>query len=194
LFKLKQNIEKLSDKRLLQHYKDTHDTVYLGELYKRYMPLVYGSCLKYLKNRANAQDAVMKIFEELLEKTLNYAVQNFKSWLYILTKNYCLMHLRRESKHKTISFEDNFMELADDFHLDKVMEDELRVKALEDCIKALSAEQHASVTKFYIENLSYVEICEIMSYDISKVKSYIQNGKRNLKLCLERKGIKSAAF
>lgn len=191
MLRLKKNIQKLTDNELLQHYTNTLNTVYLGELYNRYMPLVYGCCLKYLKNSENAQDAVMQIFEELLQKALQHTIQNFKSWLYVLSKNYCLMQLRSTAKNKTISFEDNFMEFADDFHLDKVMEDERRANALNDCIKALPNEQNISVTKFYIENLSYIEICEMLGYDIKKVKSYIQNGKRNLKLCLERKGVNS---
>ena len=192
LSQLKQNTAKLSDNELLQYYKDTQDIAYIGELYNRYMPLVYGNCLKYLKNSASAQDAVMQIFEELVVKTLQHSIQNFKSWLYILSKNYCLMQLRGSSKNKTVSFEDNFMDFTDDFHLDSVLEDENRVKILEECIKVLPQEQRISVTKFYLEDLSYVEICETMDYNLGKVKSYIQNGKRNLKLCLERKGVKSA--
>lgn len=166
--------------------------VYMGELYNRYMPLVYGVCLKYLKNSTNAQDAVMHIFEELLTKILNHSVQNFKSWLYVLAKNHCLMQLRSTTKNKEVSIDGEFMEFADEFHLDKVMEDEFKAKALEDCISKLTNEQKVSITQFYIENLSYIEICEATGYNTNNVKSYIQNGKRNLKLCLERKGIKSA--
>ena len=189
MFRIKRNINQLSDNELLNKYKNSKDIEYLGELYNRYMSLVYGSCLKYFKNSNNAQDAVMQIFEELVDKTLNHTIQNFKSWLFVLTKNHCLMQLRKDGKTKTINFEDSFMEFEEELHLDKVMEDESRFKALEDCIQALPTEQRVGIIKFYMENLSYIEICEVTGYDSKKVKSYIQNGKRNLKLCLDRKGI-----
>lgn len=189
MFRQKENKGTLTDEELLQVYKDTHDSAYLGELYNRYMPLVYGCCLKYLKNSENAQDAVMHLFEDLLKKTLAHPILNFKPWLYTLTKNYCLMQLRSSSKTKTVNFDDTFMEFKDDFHLDSILEDEQKLSSLEDCIQHLPADQRKGIVYFFMKERSYKEICETTRWDMNQVKSYIQNGKRNLKLCLERKGI-----
>lgn len=190
MFRRKDNKKGLSDEDLLQLYKDTHDNEYLGGLYSRYMPFVYGCCLK---NSENARDAVMFLFEDLLKKTLVHTIDDFKARLYTLTRNHCLMQLRSTSKNKSASFNDTFMEFTDDLHLDSILEDERKIHAQEDCVEKLPEEQRKGMVHFYLEERSYKEICQEICEEtlsvISKVKSYIQNGKHTLKLCLERKGM-----
>ncbi len=181
----------LPDELLLSKYLDTGELSYLGTLYSRYMDLVYGVCLKYLNDRSGSQDAVMEIFEKLVTELTKREVISFKSWLYVVTRNHCLMAIRagKVDVRNTRSLDDVaevFMENDSELHPlddDKWNND----KALEDCISKLKREQKESVRLFYYENLCYRDIAEKMNLDEKKVKSYLQNAKRNLKICLEGK-------
>lgn len=158
----------------------------LGALYQDYMHLVFGLCLKYLKNKVEAQDAVIEIFEELVIKLKKHEVDNFKSWLYVLAKNHCLMKLR---KQKTRGHEeeigDVFMESTSFAHHEEETPLEDNLDKLKSCIEKLKDEQRQCVDLFFLQQKCYKEIEELLAIDIKKVKSYIQNGKRNLKICME---------
>ncbi len=175
-----------TDQELIDSYRTSGDLEVLGTLYSRYMALVYGVCYKYLKDEEQSKDAVMQIFEELVQKLRIHAVQNFKSWLHVTTKNHCLMILRKESKNQTISIEDNIMEIGDFMH--PILEDskETQLTIMEQCLKTLTEEQKRSVELFYLQEKCYKEVAEITGYELVKVKSYIQNGKRNLKICIDK--------
>ena len=183
--------ENITDEELLKRYCDSGDLVYFVEAYKRYMPLMYGVALKYLKRPEDAQDAVMQLFEELIVKVKAVEIQSFKAWLYTCIRNNCLMEIRKKSKNLSISLDDSFMEFCDDFHLTITGEDEERERALQECIEALPEKQRISVNHFFLDELSYKEVEERTGFSLKMVKSFIQNGKRNLKMCLERKGIRS---
>jgi RNA polymerase sigma-70 factor, ECF subfamily len=179
------------DEVLLRKFTSTGDLEVLGELYSGYMHLVYGVCLKYLKNRDEAKDAVMQIFEKLITEIPKQKIENFRSWLHVVTKNYCLMQLRSEKsndeKYKDwINNTSVFMESTPVLHpIDETDSD--REKDLSDCIEKLKAEQKECIQQFYYENRCYSEIAKNMGFDEKKVKSHLQNAKRNLKLCLEEK-------
>ncbi|MCL2098358.1 MAG: sigma-70 family RNA polymerase sigma factor [Bacteroidales bacterium] len=175
-----------SDEELLADYKKSLNVSVLGVLYERYMALVYGLSLKYLKDEEAAKDTVMQIFEELVEKLPSQEVRNFKSWLYVVAKNHCLMQLRKKNQTQRVVFDERFMDFEDDFHLQKAMDDERLQQRLENCIEQLPLHQRAAIRQFYLEELSYKEISVQTQDDIKKVKSFIQNGKRNLKICLEK--------
>lgn len=159
------------------------------ELYGRYMPLVYGVSLKYLKNVPDAEDMVMKLYEELREKLLQYSIGLFRSYLYTCVRNACLMEIRRRSKNISVELDEKFMEFCDDFDLEEVKEREGRAEALKACLEALPEKQQKCVQHFFMEERSYKEIVEASGYTLKMVKSFIQNGKRNLRLCLKQKGI-----
>ena len=178
----------LTDEELLSLYKKNTDQQTLATLYLRYTDLVYGVCLKYLKDAESAKDAVMNIYQELLTKLLTNEVQNFKSWLYVLAKNHCLMQLRKEKKMITVEFTPTVMQSENFEHLDSVLEKENEFKKLEFCIEHLPAEQKQSVQLFYLENKCYNEIAAQTGYEWNKVRSLIQNGRRNLKICMEKNG------
>ena len=183
--------EHRTDEELLRKYCAKGELVYLVEVYKRYMSLVYGVALKYLKRPEDAQDAVMQLFEELIVKVKGSDIKTFKPWLYTCVRNYCLMELRKRTRNLSVSLDDSFMEFCDDFHLTIAGENEEREKALQDCIEALPEKQRISVNYFFLQELSYKEVEERTGFSLKNVKSFIQNGKRNLKLCLEHKGITS---
>lgn len=179
-----------SDKELLVAYKETGDMNLLSTLYQRYMDLVFGVCLKYFKDPERCKDAVMDIFNELHSKLRVHEVENFKGWLHVLTRNYCLMQLRSPRNMKTTEFSGNFMYSEQNTHLNgEALEKEENFKKLEQCIDTLAEEQKRSVMLFYLQNKCYNEIAEITGYDWNKVRSYIQNGKRNLKICMEEKQV-----
>lgn len=171
---------------LLAEYYQSGDLSLLGDLYEPYMHLVYGLCLKYLKDQAKSEDAVMQIFESLIKKLRIHRVDNFKSWLYSVARNHCLMQLRASGKDP-VFLDDNFMEFSEIQHQDKdedLREDQLRL--MEKCIGELNPEQQQAVRLFYLDEKCYKDIVEITGFDLKKVKSYIQNGRRNLKICMER--------
>jgi len=179
-------IKDQDDAVLIARYKHTGSLEVLGVLYNRYMHLVYGVCLNYFKEEEASKDAVMQIFEELVLKLKIHEVQNFKSWLHVLTRNHCLMAIRKNAKHDTISIEDAFVENTEFVHLDIEDAKEKQLTVMEKCMDTLSEEQKISVNLFYLQEKCYKEVAEITGYEILKVKSYIQNGKRNLKICMEK--------
>ncbi|PJJ80217.1 RNA polymerase sigma factor [Mucilaginibacter auburnensis] len=173
------------DDELLQRYRKSDDLTVLGTLYQKYMQLVYGVCLKYLKDEELSKDAVMGIFEELITKVKQHDIKQFRSWLYVLARNYCLMQLRSGKKMETIGLDD-FMEFNPVLHPDDENREQA-LTALEKCMDKLIPAQQRSVDLFYLKQKCYKEIAELTGFTLNEVKSYIQNGKRNLKICLEKK-------
>ena len=176
-----------SDTELVSAYRQSGDLKVLGQLYQRYMELVYGVCLKYLKESELAQDAVMQIFEELVSKLKKHEVENFRGWLHQVAKNHCLMQLRTPKNLKTVAIPPLLMQNEEDVHLNGVMEKEENFQKLENCIASLSDEQRTMIKLFYLEGKCYNEIVEITGLAWNHVRSSIQNGRRNLKLCMEKK-------
>ena len=182
------HVREMTDTQLIGHYKSSGDLALLGELYTRYMPLVFGVCLKYLKNREESRDAVMQIFEKLVQSLKNHSVEHFKSWLYVTARNHCLMQLRSQKGKNFIEISPVFMESDYVLHHEDVSEKETDLSKMEICIEKLVSEQKACVQLFYLQQKCYKEITSLTGYDLNNVKSYIQNGKRNLKLCMENNG------
>lgn len=175
-----------SDTELIAQYKATADSHWLGLLYTRYTALVYGVCLKYLKDRDDAKDAVMQLYEKLSEVLKTHEVQHFKSWLYVTARNQCLMQLRSQKGKFTEEISDSLMETASEMHLEEGVALESNLGKLEQCIEKLNPEQKICVRLFFLEEKCYKEIVQLTGYDLNKVKSFIQNGKRNLKICMEQ--------
>lgn len=184
--KKRAEITQLSNDELFDLYKREEQTIYFGELYRRYIPMVYGVCLKYLANEADAQDAVMDLYEDLNQRMLKYAITSFHSWLYTVTKNHCLLKIRKEKQVHFVDLNEAIMENGDFFTLSDREQSAEQASALSYCLTELSSEQRTSIDFFYYENKSYADIVTITGYSLEKVKSYIQNGKRNLKNCINR--------
>ncbi len=189
LFRSRKTYQSLSDEELVQVYKDKSSSVVIGEIYTRYGHLVMGTSMKYLKNKADAEDLTMQVFEQLPNKLVSHNIQRFKSWLYMVTKNECLMLLRKKGRLTTEITKE--LESSDELHLKE--EKEVQLNLLEEAITTLKDEQRRCIELFYLEQKSYQEIVSELKMDVNKVKSAIQNGKRNLKLNLEtRNEFKSA--
>ena len=158
----------------------------LGELYGRYMELVYGVCLKYFKEPEASKDAVMQVFEELVSKLRKHNVENFRAWLHQVAKNYCLMQLRTPKNLKTVEFNGELMQNSETLHLNAVLEKEENFKRMEDCLDQLAGEQQQAIRLFYLDGKCYNEIVDITGIEWNQVRSFIQNGRRNLKNCMEK--------
>lgn len=195
MIRILKNIEvndNTDDQKLISSYLKNKDLDLLGVLYQNYMHLVYGVCLKYLKDREESKDAVMQIFEKLIIEIDKHEVLNFKSWLYVLTKNFCLMELRKkdatQKKIKQFS-EEKIMESTVELHpIDETDDIDLNM-ALKKCIERLKNEQRDCIELFYFKEKCYKEISECLNLPVNKVKSFIQNGKRNLKICIEKENV-----
>jgi RNA polymerase sigma-70 factor (ECF subfamily) len=183
----------LPDNELIHYYRSSGSTEPVGYLFTRYSHLVYGVCLKYLKNESDAQDAVMDIFEKLMEDLKNHEVKNFKSWLYSVSKNFCLMELRkvkpvsRVNDHSLEKFSEEFMDSELVLHLDNKYQTDDKIEKVQQAIKQLNHEQKWCIELLYLHQKSYKEVSDITGYSMKQVKSYIQNGKRNLKNILMTK-------
>ncbi len=172
-----------SDEDLIALFKKEGSTQVIGLLYERYGHLVMGTCMKYMKNQMDAEDLVMKIFEEIGQKLMRFEVQHFKSWLYQITRNECLMVLRKKTNDLPASLLEQITDNVEENHL--INEKEMQLVLMEGKLNELKEEQRICLELFYLKDKSYTEISEELSMDIKQVKSAIQNGKRNLKLKLE---------
>lgn len=181
-------LKQLPDQELLAEYKKTEEQFYLGELYTRYTHMVYGVCVKYLEDNELAKDAVMNIYTELIAKVLKHDIDNFTGWLYMLSKNHCLMQLRKQKQAIKVEFNINLMQNTEFEHLDAVLEKEKDFKLLEKCMEQLNLEQHKVITMFYLQQKCYNDIADITGIEWNKVRSLIQNGRRNLKNCMQQNG------
>ncbi len=186
------DLQSLADDALLDAYVREGSVRHLGVLYERYMPMVYGVCLKVLKDPEQARDSVMNIYVELTRKAREHRVESFRGWLYVLSRNHCLMALRKNRRHPTDAV------APEDMHRYDAIEDAFQVeiaepnKPLEKCLEELNAIQKQCVRLFYYENHSYKSIAEQLQQELGTVRSHIQNGRRNLKICLEKAGINSS--
>lgn len=182
-----------SDKDLIDKYQKENNLEIVGELFKRHKHIVYGICLKYLNNKSAADDALMDVFEELIKTLQKAEIRQFKPWLGTVTRNYLHRQFKIDRKHKLTPFDEviekngvRIMELAEDKTLiNEKKEIELKEKALRKAIDSLKGEQADCIRQFFLEKRSYAEICESTGFSFKEVKSFIQNGKRNLKIKLE---------
>lgn len=185
--------DQTGDAELVSHYRETGDNGVIGIFFKRYYHLIYGLSLKYLKDEEDASEAAMQVFEQLYSSLKQHEVTNFKSWLYSVAKNHCLMILRK--KNHTVRLDtahyqnlgDDFMEFGDTFSLYPYGNGNDQEAKLKLALEELPDEQKICIEMFYLNDLTYKEISEKMNFSMNQVKSYIQNGKRNLKIILSGK-------
>lgn len=169
---------------LLEKYYEQYDNYWLGILLPRYTLLLLGVCLKYLKDPEIARDMVQQVFMKCMTELPRHRVEFFKAWIYQVTRNDCLMYLRKKKIKVT--------ELADQIPVEMEtsslqLEEEKQWQVLETAIHSLNQEQKTCIQQFYLQKKSYLEITKTTGYSLMQVKSFIQNGKRNLKIELENK-------
>ena len=181
-----------TDTELLLKFRETQDLTLVSELFGRYTTMIYGVCVKYLRDRDDAKDAVMQLFEKLPAALKAHEIANFKSWLYVIARNHCLMQIRAKKGKLTQELDPELMESELVLHLDEganvasVLEAESDLSKMQKCIDKLEAQQQQCVRLFYLEEKCYKDVSTLTGFNLNKVKSYIQNGKRNLKICMEK--------
>lgn len=177
-----------SEAEQLSLYRRTGDIQLLGALYQPYMEMVFAVCYKFLREEDESKDAVMQIFEKIITDLKTHEVGHFKSWLHTVARNYCLMQIRAKRVFVTTEeLDENQAEIIADEY-DAHWKAEAKFTELDICMKALAIEQRAAIELFYMQEKCYREISAETGFDLNKVKSCIQNGKRNLKICMEKNG------
>ena len=183
------NIDSLLDEELAATYRSTRNKEIVGVLFKRHTRFVFLICMKYLRNEELAKDLTMQIFESLFEKLKQHEVRNFKPWLHTVTRNSCLIHLRKRKEHSFFD-ENRINEIPDNVESEHLLhlsdEKERQLSHLEDAILQLSKEQRLCIELFYLKKMRYQEVIQETGFTYMQVKSYIQNGKRNLRLILDQ--------
>jgi RNA polymerase sigma factor (sigma-70 family) len=177
----------ITDEQLLSNYKADNNQEWIGILLERYTLLLFGVCMKYLKDEDEAKDGVQQVFLKVLTDVSKYEITYFKSWLYMVAKNYCLMRLRNTQYKQVQTLTEAIDNEPNEDRKSELIENEKTYTLLEQAIEELNEEQKQCVTLFYLKKYSYNQIVEYTNYNLSQVKSYIQNGKRNLKIILEKK-------
>lgn len=182
---LAEKYDHITDAELLQNFYEDHDNKWLGILLPRYTLLLLGVCMKYLKNEEDARDCVQQIFLKVINELRKYKVEYFKSWIYMIAKNHCLMKLR-DHKNLVVELQEHTA-VAANVETDKItlVEKDKLLQRMESALNKLNPDQKICVKLFYLQKKSYSEIAEITGFSMMQVKSYLQNGKRNLKLLLE---------
>lgn len=180
-----------TDEELIEQYRNTKNSEIVGRLFERYATFVFSVCLKYLRDKEKARDVTMLVFEKLIDALLKFEVKYFKAWLHMITRNQCLMYIRSEktkfkNTNRFINDEKSFMENETVPHHDEKDETEINISKLPEAMNTLSDKQRTCIELFYIQDKSYVEVAEITGFSLNDVKSFIQNGKRNLKIYLTK--------
>lgn len=175
-----------TDNELLYNFYSDHDNKWLGMLLPRYTLLLFGVCMKYLKNEDDAKDSVQQIFLKVINELHKYKVDYFKSWIYMIAKNHCLMKLREKGKY-TVEISDNIKAVEITVDKNQLLENENTILQMQEALHRLNNEQQQCITLFYLQKKSYSQIAEQTGLNMMQVKSNIQNGKRNLRIALEKK-------
>jgi len=183
----------ITDAQLLQRYATDGNNQWLGMLLQRYTLLLFGLCMKYLKDEEEAKDAVQQIFLKVLNEVGKYKIDYFKSWLYMVAKNHCLMRLRGAQATAKKRLTDGFEIAAPEENDVNFLQNEKTFNLLEEAMTELNSEQEQCINLFYLQKKSYQQISQQTGFSLLQVKSFIQNGKRNLKQALERKIKRDAA-
>jgi len=178
----------ITDQELLEKFYADRNNEWLGRILERYTLLLLGVCMKYLKNEDDAKDSVQQIFLKVIQELHKYKVEYFKSWIYMVAKNHCLMKLRDRQGKMPVEINEKLMSSpGEETDQRTLLENDLAMDLMEEALKELNPEQKQCVTLFYLQKKTYQEINEMTGYTMLQVKSYIQNGKRNLKILIERK-------
>ena len=179
----------LTEQQLLERFYADHDNQWLGILLQRYTLLLLGVCMKYLKNEEEARDSVQQVFLKVITELHKYKVEYFKSWLYMVAKNHCLMKIRERQGKTTTEIREQLVAQDPEEEDNKYrhLEKDRQLDLMSNSLDELSAEQKTCVTLFYLEKRSYQEIADSTGFSLMQVKSHIQNGKRNLKILIEKK-------
>lgn len=172
---------KLTDEELIYRFAFRQDKNAANFLFDRYGHWVLGICMRYFQDADTAKEHTQQIFIKLLDDLPKFRIENFKAWLLRVVKNHCLMQLRKTNREiQTTIFQFSDVESEADWH--RKLEEEQLYQYLEEALTTLTPEQQRCIELFYLQKMTYAEIMKTTKYSYKEVKSFLQNGKRNLKL------------
>ncbi len=193
----RESYQHLTDKELLDRYRTFHDRDLLGKLLQRYTLLLLGVCLKYLKNEEEAKDAVQQVFSKVIAEVDKYPIEHFRSWIYTIARNHCFMQLRNKVhvlSEDALTSETHSGDVENPFSEQQMIEDKETLHILlDDALKELQPSQKQCISLFYLERKSYRQISDETGWSLMQIKSFIQNGKRNIRLMILKKWNKHAS-
>lgn len=167
-------------------FRDSRDPGAFHAIYKILSPKLYYVCLRYLKNDADAQDALQETFVTAYRKIDSFnGLGSFEGWVRRIAVNQCLSKLRIDKKQLE-------SELADDRQIEPVSEDEDYMQKEETearllkALKALPDGYRTILNLAVLEDYSHREIAELLNITESTSRSQLMRAKAALKLKLEQ--------
>lgn len=183
MFLRRSHIERASDEDLVTLLRNG-DQASLGYLWDRYAHLLFGVGMKYLKDNERSKDVVVELFADLPDLLKKHSVQRFRPWLHAVTRNRCLLALRNE--RPTTALPDDLLRTTEQEDLESAILHEAELQQLEQAIDQLGEGQRICIRLFYLERHSYQHVADVTGSSVEQVRSHLQNGRRNLRLILER--------
>ena len=162
----------------------------IRDLFKAYTKDIFGVAYYILKDQQAAKDIIMDVFEVLLKQDSLAKIQNKKAWLLGTSRNLSLKKFNKQIKTQYGLEHKNIIEQI----VEKDDQEELIIKnaneeAMLEQLALLKPLQSKCITLYYLKGLSYQQIAKKENISMNDVKSNIQNGKRNLKIKLEKLAI-----
>ncbi|MFM1930860.1 MAG: hypothetical protein RL226_163 [Bacteroidota bacterium] len=179
-------ISKLTDEELVHRFRHHKEAKVVGELFNRYALSVLGICRKYNADDSSAEDAAMQVFELLFSLLEKHDIQRFGPWLMMVTRNHCLMQLRKKDVVRASSADEQALMKIEAESAENAVNKETMLQLMETKMDELKPEQKSCLEMFYKERMTYSEIATALGMDEKSVKSHLQNGKRNLKLLMTK--------
>lgn len=174
----------LSDELVIEKYLGSQDTNYFNILYDRYSNKVFAKCISMLKNDVEAEDAVQDIFMKVL-LSLSKFKQNslFSTWLFSITYNFCIDKIRKRNKRRKLE-----VEVEDISNLEGVEDDtpdqdilETNVLQMKQVLEQLKVADKAVLLMKYQDDLSIIEMTEILDSSVSATKMKIKRAKERFR-------------
>ncbi|MFQ5674351.1 MAG: RNA polymerase sigma factor [bacterium] len=174
------------DNATIRSYLETRDVRYLGRLYEAYKKTIFWHCLKMVGNEEDAKDLASETFIRTFDRIEDFKLgAPFCPWLMRIATNLCIDHLRKKNRYKFYKFDETHSAVAIQ-NESEPKQPMISGERIIEKLKKLKPLQKRCFCLFYIHNLTYKQIAELTGYPLGKVRSYIQNGKRNFKLLMEK--------
>ncbi|MCD5415555.1 sigma-70 family RNA polymerase sigma factor [Candidatus Bipolaricaulota bacterium] len=158
-----------------------------GEIVSRYKEAVFGLCLGFLRNRADAEDLTHDAFIRAYVNLRRYRLdKKFSTWLFTIASNLCRNRLRYRRYHPVAPPP---LQIDGGNDPAQIVAQEDRAAQVRGGIDSLPYDYRAPLVLRYYNDLSYKEIAEVLSLPEGTVKTRIHRGKIRLKHVLENEGV-----
>jgi len=174
-----------TDDQLIAAYKDGDQRAF-DVLFKKHLHRILGICANTLEQEEDCKDVTMDMYVVLRRELVRHEIHHFEGWLYTIVRNYCLKLIRERKQQQQMETLDGPWAafLQETNNLQQQYQDEELMLNLKKAIQELKPDQKECISLFYLDGHSYKEIAEATGLSLNKVKSNIQNGKRNIRIAL----------